>query len=70
MTNVDNIKVLWREIKYKTGFIGKAAKHFNKRPSTLKNHWFSNVGFWSVPENLQDDVIEYMKNYISLQNEV
>ena len=70
MTNVNNIKALWKEIKYKTGFISEAAKHFNKRPSTLKNHWFSNVGFWSVPENLHDEVIEFMNDYISSQNEV
>lgn len=67
MENVDNIKILWKEIKYKTGFISEAANHFNKRPSTLKNHWFSNVGFWSVPESLQVDVIEFMESYIKKQ---
>ncbi len=64
---IDNVKSLWKQIDYKTGFIQEAAKHFDRTENTLHNHWFAR--FFNVPLDEQDKCIEFMQNYIRLQNE-
>lgn len=67
----DNIKKLWNKLpsdgsKYK--FRALCAKEFNRSKKTIKIHWFSNSGDWSVPEEFQDRVIQLLQITISLQN--
>lgn len=67
ITLIDNIKNLWPEISHKTSFIELVAEDLDKAPSTLRQHWFSNTGFWSVPEEYQARVVELMQNRIKNQ---
>lgn len=67
MEKIENIKRLWLEIENKTDFILKASKFFNRKPNTLRTHWFCGAGFWSVPEDKEDKVIEFMQKYIKIQ---
>ena len=64
---IENIKSLWKDIDYKTGFIIKFSQHIKRSPKTLHNHWFAM--YWVVPENKQKETVEFMQNYIRLQNE-
>lgn len=64
---MSNIQNLYNQIEVKGDFLSKCAKHFKRKPQTLKNHWFSAAGFYSIPEELLDEVITYMQNYIMLQ---
>jgi len=72
-TKIDNIKKMWTEELNndgaKTSFIELCAKEFGKSARTLRQWWFSNNGYWSVPEKYQDRVIKLLQNTISLQNE-
>lgn len=63
---IDNIKDLWEQIDYKTGFIEDASIAFKKSKNTLHNHWFAR--WFSVPKKEQDNVITFMQTYINLQN--
>jgi len=64
---IENIKKLWKQIDNKTNFIVMAANDLDKSPNTLRHHWFSNSGFWSVPEEHQPRVIELLQNTIKEQ---
>ncbi len=47
LTKIDNIKQLWEQIDSKTDFMILTANDLNKKPNTLRTHWFSKSGFWS-----------------------
>lgn len=51
----------FKKIKYKTGFILKAADHFGKVPATLRVHWFSASGFYSIPKKYREELLEMVK---------
>ena len=64
------IKSKFSEIKYKTGCIKDTAKKFNRKPTTVRTHWFSESGFWSVPELIIDEVILSLDEEIKAQEEL
>jgi hypothetical protein len=68
MDTIENIKNLWNEIDYKTGFIVVASEEFKRSKNTLHNHWFAR--WFSIPETEQDNVVKFMQNYIKNQNQV
>lgn len=63
---IEEIKILYKKVDKKTDFIKFAASYFGKSPKTLRNHWFSETGFWSIPEDYQIEVkqllIDTIKN--------
>ena len=64
---IENIQNLFSELNNKTKFIKEAADDLNKSPNTLRHHWFSNSGFWSIPEEYQPRVVELLQNKIKEQ---
>lgn len=66
MYYTENIKNLYQEIEDKTKFIAAVSVEFDREPRTLQNHWFS--GFFSVPKKLRVQLIEFMQNYLKIQN--
>lgn len=63
---IENIKELYAQIDYKTGFLIQLGESLQKSPLTLRNHWFGN--FWSIPEEYHERVVTFMQNYIKQQN--
>jgi hypothetical protein len=61
----EEIKKLYSQLNHKTDFMLIVAKDLNKKPNTLKNHWFS--GFFSIPDEYQERVIELLKITIKKQ---
>lgn len=71
ITKIDNIKNLWQQLGNsgeKTEFILLLASETGKSPNTIRQHWLSNAGFWSIPEDEQDRVIELLQKTIAIQN--
>lgn len=62
----DTIENLYHQLDNKSDFIKKVAKEFKKKPGTLQNHWFS--GFFSIPEDYEDRVIEILNETIESQS--
>lgn len=67
---IENIKKLYALIDDKTAFLLMASKDLKRSPKTLRAHWFSRTGFWSIPEEHQARVVELLQNTISKQNEI
>lgn len=65
VTKNETIQELYLKLDNKANFIRKAAKAFDKRPGTLKNHWFS--CFFSVPQVFEDRVIEMLNEAVAIQ---
>lgn len=65
MSKINNIKLLYQQVKKKTPFIQEVADHFKKSPQSLRVHWFAS--FWSIPEQYQDELIRLLQNKISNQ---
>lgn len=65
-TILDNIKTLYKQVKGKTTFIKMVAEDLDKKPSTLRQHWFQM--FWAIPEEHQARVVELLQNQIREQN--
>ena len=64
LPKIEIIKTLWQKIDNKTEFIQCVATALGKSPKTLKTHWFSNSGLWSVPAVYQSKVIELQEETI------
>lgn len=62
-SKVDSIRKLFLIIpKYKRAeFINLMCEMFDKRFGTVRFHWFSESGGWSVPIDYQDKVINYLE---------
>ncbi len=69
MDKIDNIKFLYTQIEGKTKFIKDLSEILTRSPNTIRNHWFSEHGFWAIPKVMQDKIIEIMQNKISNQNQ-
>lgn len=67
---IENIKKLYSQVDYKTGFIEDVADALGKSPNTLRHHWFARSGFWSIPEEHQPKVVEMLQSQIKKQNEI
>ncbi len=63
---VEEIKELWKDLDYKTGFIKEVAVEVDRSPNTLNNHWFSH--FWLIPEEFQAKVKELLEKKIKSQS--
>lgn len=64
---LENIKnTLYPEIKNKTSFFIALAKEVDRSPLSLRQHWFAN--FWSIPEEFQAKVVDFMQKYIKNQD--
>ena len=59
----NNIKTLYQNINKKSDFITYASSYFNKEYNTIKNHWLSKFGGWSVPEEYQDEMVKLLQNW-------
>jgi len=70
MDKKENIKELYQLIEGKTKFIKELSVLYGMSPNTIRNHWFSEHGFWGVPEKKQDEVIEIMQNKIRNQKQL
>lgn len=62
---IDEIKELYNQLNHKTDFMKELADKLEKRPNTLKNHWFT--GFWSIPIEHENFVLNFLKNKIESQ---
>ena len=69
MTKIDNIIDLYGQIEKKTDFLKAVADECDRKPNTIRTHWFSSANFYSIPEEFQDRIIELAQNTIKLQNE-
>tara|TARA_R110002051_G_scaffold224048_1_gene287250 strand:+ start:6951 stop:7181 length:231 start_codon:yes stop_codon:yes gene_type:complete len=70
ITKIDNIISLYGKIDNKTKFIKEVAKDVNRKPNTVRTHWFSSANFYSIPEEFQDRVIQLAQNTIACQNKI
>lgn len=68
LTKIDNIKSLYAQVNSKSKFLIATAEDLGKRAGTLKSHWFSDSGLWSVPEEHEDRVIELLQKTIKNQS--
>lgn len=59
----DEIKKLFHNLEDKTAFILHLSEILNKSPNTLRHHWFSNYGFWAIPEKYVVEVYEELKQF-------
>jgi len=64
---INEIELLYKEIKHKSDFIARASTLFKKEYNTLKNHWFSKFGGWSVPKEHKDECVKLMRDTIKKQ---
>mgnify|MGYP006174830503 FL=1 len=62
---IENIQGLYKDITPKYPFLKAFSDHMGIEISTLRSSWFS---LWAVPKNKQAETVEYMQNYIALQN--
>lgn len=67
MTKIDNIINLYKKINQKNKFIQLVASNVDRKPNTIKTHWFSSANFYSIPEEFQDTVITLAQNTIKNQ---
>ncbi len=69
MTKIDNIKSLYEQIKDQEDFRNKVGEEFKVQPSTVRIGWFYR---FEIPEKykVQENLIEFMQNYIKCQNKV
>ena len=67
MTKKEEIGVLYKQIKNKVEFREECVKKYNVAMNTLINNWFSRYKGYSVPRDLQDQVIKDLKLKISKQ---
>lgn len=65
---IGNIKELYSQLKNKKEFMEIVSDDLDKKPNTLKNWWFS--GFFSIPDEYQDRVLELLKETIKNQTAV
>lgn len=70
MTKIDNIKRLYKKINDKYKLLETASNEFGRKPASIKKNWLCDSGFWSVPEECQDRLIELLQNQIQKQNGV
>ena len=68
MTTIDNIKDLYGQLNDKEKFILLLCDEFGGSPRAKRNNWFSDSGFWNVPEKKQVRVVEIMQKIIYSQN--
>lgn len=61
---IENIKQLYSQVNHKSDFIVEVAKDVKRSPNTIRHHWFSKAGFWSIPEEFQPRVVELLQNKI------
>ncbi len=67
MTKKENIKHLYGKIKNKSNFIQLVADETGRRFGSVKTHWLSPSGGFSVPELHQGLVIKLAQNTIKNQ---
>jgi len=70
MDKIEKIKKLYAQIENKGKFIKLVASDCDRKPNTVKTHWFTEASFWSVPDEFQDRVIVLAQNTIANQNKV
>lgn len=71
LTKKDNIEYLWNQLQNngsKKKFMKACSLEFDRSYNTIKQHWFSSYGDWSVPEDKQDQVIKMLQIEIKNQN--
>jgi diketogulonate reductase-like aldo/keto reductase len=64
---IDNIKTLWEKLGNdgeKTKVILAISEKCNRSPRTVRTHWMSESGFWSIPESQQSSVVEILQAQI------
>jgi hypothetical protein len=68
MSKLDNIKTLYEKIQDKKDFWEKVAEEFGLRKSSIRTNWITR---FEIPEKygIQERLIAFMQNYISLQTE-
>ena len=60
--HIEEIRALWPKIAKKTKFIEAIAEKIERKPLSLRSHWFG--AFWSIPEEHQATVMEEMNKWI------
>jgi len=70
ITKIDNIKELYSKIVKKGDFIKLVADECNRKPNTVRTHWFSSANFYSIPKDFQERIIFLAQNTINAQNKV
>lgn len=64
---IEEIKALYEQVTVKYEFFKELSNAVDRRPNTIRTHWFSNANFWAIPEDLQPKVLETLKNYLENQ---
>jgi hypothetical protein len=63
---MEKIKFEYQKIQSKTLFIIELAESVGRAKGTIRNHWFG--GFWEIPLEYQEKVLELITNKIKNQN--
>lgn len=66
LTLMDNIQLLYGDVKEKNKMFQVVAKEFSLSPISVKTNWFYS---WSIPSDKQPRVIEIMQNIIANQKQ-
>ena len=71
---IENIKKLFQGtedqpgVLDKTEFIIELSKHVPAKPNTIRQHWLSDYGLWSIPDRHQELVLKMLQKTINKQN--
>lgn len=62
---IENIKLLYKQVKHKNDFKHLVAAYFGRSPSTVHTHWFGNM--WLIPLDIQTQIVPLLQNTINNQ---
>ena len=65
---IENIKQLFEMVENKTNFIMELSKHVPAKGNTIRQHWLSDYGLWSIPDRHQELVLKMLQKTINKQN--
>lgn len=66
-TKQNRIKILFQSLKKKNEFILLVCDELGGKPSSKKNHWFCDSGFWSIPDKHLDAVMTLLELSVDLE---
>ena len=58
---IKEIKTRYRKLDNKKKFIEEVCEAVGRSHNTVRHHWFSDSGFWSVPRQYQSTVLSLLK---------
>lgn len=65
---INKIKTGYSKLFVKHRFITIVAHEIGRNEVYLRGHWFS--GFWNIPPEHQEKVLELLENYLNTQEHI